>query len=356
MKAWILDKPGGTLELKDVATPGPERGSAVVAVQAVPLLSYLRAYVEGKLPYWYPSRPFTPGSNGIGVITAVGDGVYHLKPGQRVVISPFLRADENVASPEQILIGLTGISAGCAPMLDDWADGTLRELARLPASSLTPLDGFDDLQVGHAVALAKFLVPLGGLVRGRLAAGEALVVNGATGAFGSAAVLLGIALGASRVVAVGRNAEALAEVVATAGPRAVAVALTGDVDADAKALRKAAGGAADLAFDMVGQARDARSTLAALKSLGRGGRLVLMGSMTAELPVSYGELLLNNWEVIGHFMYQPPDIRRLLALVRMGALDLGVVKTTGFPLPQLDAAMDAASAMKGLECVFIDMT
>ena len=48
MKAWILNKPGGTLELKDVATPEPERGSAVVAVQAVPLLSYLRAYVEAR--------------------------------------------------------------------------------------------------------------------------------------------------------------------------------------------------------------------------------------------------------------------------------------------------------------------
>jgi hypothetical protein len=45
-------------------------------------------------------------------------------------------------------------------------------------------------------ALGKFAVPLGGLLRGRLRAGEILVANGATGYFGSAAMLLGLALGA----------------------------------------------------------------------------------------------------------------------------------------------------------------
>jgi alcohol dehydrogenase len=44
--------------------------------------------------------------------------------------------------------------------------------------------------------MARFIVPFGGLLRGRLAAGETLLVNGATGAFGTAAVLLGVAMGA----------------------------------------------------------------------------------------------------------------------------------------------------------------
>ncbi len=94
-------------------------------------------------------------------------------------------------------------------------------------------------------------------------------------------------MGAARVIAAGRNREALAAVAKAAGPRVAPVALAGDVAADAKAIREASGGGADIAFDMVGNAADPRSTLAALTSLKRGGRLVLMGSMTVDLPLPY---------------------------------------------------------------------
>ena len=79
--------------------------------------------------------------------------------------------------------------------------------------------------------------------------------------------------------------------------------LTGDVIADAAKLREACGGGAAIAFDMVGRAGDANATLAALKSLRRGGRLVLMGSMTTTLPLGYSDVVRNNWEIIGQFMY-----------------------------------------------------
>ena len=88
----------------------------------------------------------------------------------------------------------------------------------------------------------------------------------------------------------------------------------------AAALREAAGGGAHLAFDMVGQARDPNATLAALHSLRRGGRLVLMGSMATELPIPYGSVMLNNWEILGQFMYPASAYRRLLDLLRSGML------------------------------------
>jgi len=75
---------------------------------------------------------------------------------------------------------------------------------------------------------------------------------------------------------------------------------------DAAALREAAGGGAEIAFDMVGGAANPSSTLAALNSLWRGARLVLMGSMTVDLPVSYMQLMNNSLEIIGNFMH-PAD-------------------------------------------------
>lgn len=354
MKAWRLDTVGGALTLEDVPLPEVRPGTVLMRIQAVPLLSYLKSYVEGRLPTYNPPRgKFTPGTNGVGVIEAVGRDVWHLKPGQRVVLSPHFVAGENVADPAQILIGLTAFGAGTAAVQADWRDGSLAEYALAPVATLTPAEGVEAIDAPQLAALSRCIVPFGGLLRGRLTAGETLVVNGATGAYGTAAVLLAIAMGAARVVAAGRNAAALEAVARVGGPRVVPARLTGDVTADASALRAAAGGGAEMAFDMVGQAREANATLAALNSLRRGGRLVLMGSMTTPLPLSYSDVMRNNWEIIGQFMYPAGSYRRLLGLMRAGLLDISVIRPRCFPLAALPQAMAAAEAAGNLECVVI---
>jgi alcohol dehydrogenase len=280
----------------------------------------------------------------------VGPGVFRLGPGQRVVVSPHLVSHENVDDPAQILIALTS-APDSAPMLAEWPHGTLADYALVPAEAVTPLAGLEALDSIELAALSRFIVPYGGLLRGRLAAGETLVVNGATGAFGAAAVLLGVAMGAAGIVAVGRDATALAEVANVAGARVMTVALSGDVAVDAEAIREASGGGAHIAFDMVGGAADPRSTLAALTSLRRAGRLVLMGSMTVDLPIPYTTAMLNDWEILGQFMYSAGAYRRLVALVRSGLLDPRKVRPRVFALTDLPAAMEAAASAGSLEIV-----
>ena len=203
MKAWRLTAPGAAPTLDDIARPEVRAGAVLVRMQAAPMLSYLRDYCAGRLPYRYPPGPFTLGTNGVGVVEAVGEGVYHLVAGQRAVLSPFLTADEGTDAPARILMGLTGMTEDSGPMLDTWRDGTLSQYVLAPASTLTALVGLDALDAERLATLGKFIVPLGGLLRGRLAVEETLIVNGATGYFGSAGVLLGVALGASRVIAAG---------------------------------------------------------------------------------------------------------------------------------------------------------
>ncbi len=178
------------------------------------------------------------------------------------------------------------------------------------------------------------------------------MVNGATGAYGTAAVLLGVAMGAAQVIAAGRNQDALEA--RAAGPRVSTVSLTGDVQKDASALREAAGGGAHMAFDRVGQARDPKATLAALHSLRRGGRLVLMGSMTIDLPVPYTTMMLNNWEIMGQFMYPAAAYRRLLDLLRSGLLDISSIRPRVYPLAALPEAMEAAASAGSLECIVME--
>jgi alcohol dehydrogenase len=276
-----------------------------------------------------------------------------------VVLSPHHVVDERVPEPAQLLVGLTaigsarfgGLSEPTLALQRAWPDGVFAELAQLPAACATPAGRNRRHLDSRLAAIAKFLVPYGGLLRGGLAAGQTVVVNGATGYFGSAGVVLAAALGAARVVAAGRDRETLEKVVAPAGPRAASVALTGDAETDARALRDAAGGGADVALDLVGRAQSATSTLATLRSLRRGGRLVVMGSVAEPLPVSVGELLANEWTIAGAFMYPREAPSRLLGLVGAKLLDLGVCRVREFPLADLDAAMTAAAAMRGLDFV-----
>jgi alcohol dehydrogenase len=162
-----------------------------------------------------------------------------------------------VEEPAQILIGLTSMGPGSAPLQGDWPDGTLAEFALAPVSTVTPVEGLNGIATAQIALLNRAIVPYGGLKRGRLAAGETLIVNGATGAYGTAAVLLSLAMGAARIAAAGRNAAALEALVKVAGHRVAAVQLTGDVTADAAKLRDACGGGAEIAFDMVGRGGDA---------------------------------------------------------------------------------------------------
>jgi len=354
MKAWMLDEPGTPLALRDVAQPAPRRNAVVVRMEAVPLLSYTRAHVEGKLPYAYPPGPFTPGTNGVGRVEAVGEGVVSFHVGQRVAVNPYWIANETVREPAQVLIALTGLGGDSGPMLAEFPHGTLREVAEFPASTLIPLDGLDDLPAERLAILGKFAVPFGGLRRGRLAAGETVIVNGATGYFGSAAVLAALAMGASRAVALGRRAQPLQPLVELGRGRVVPIVLSGDAAHDVTAIRAAAaGGGANLAFDMVGNATDANATLATLRSLRRGGRLVLMGSMLVDLPIPYSEMLLNNWELIGNFMYTPSDYLALVALAASRQLPLASVELKTFSFAALEAAIDEAGRMSGLQCTVV---
>ena len=354
MKAWRLDRMGGALKLEDVPVPEVRPGSVLVRVEASSLMSYIKDYVEGRLPFYLtPSVPFTPGGNGVGIVEAVGRDIWSVKPGQRVVLSSHFISAEKVADPTQVLIGVTSVDAKSTAMQADWPNGTLAEYALFPAAAVTPADALDEIDSAQLAVISRCTIPYGGLSRGRLGAGETLVVTGASGAYGGAAALVALAMGAGRVIAAGRNIEALDALVSAGGARIRSVALTGDVPADTAALRAAADGGAHMAFDMVGQARDPNATLAALGALRRGGRLVLMGSMTEPLPVSYMQLMANDLEIIGQFMYPADANRRLLELLRVGRLDLVPIVPKVFPLADLPEAMEAAAKARSLECVIV---
>src|SRR4030088_2271966 len=67
----------------------------------------------------------------------------------------------------------------------------------------------------------------------------------------------------------------------------------------------------------------------------RRGRLVLMGSMTTDLPIPNTALMLNNWEIIGQFMYPASAYRRVAGLLRSRLLHISVIGARVYPLAAL---------------------
>lgn len=349
-KAWRLHA-HNDLRFEDVATPIPAPDGVVVRVETGMVLSYMGKVLSGSVPYNLPPMPFVPGTNAIARVISAGDHVTNVREGDRVFLSPHLRGD--VPNPElpQILIGLTAMAATPAALALQarWRDGVFAEIAHWPAACVTPLPGLEDKPATELIGLAKLIVPFGGLQRSGLRGGDTIIVNGATGYFGSGAVMLAIAMGAGRVVAVGRKIEALEQLRAIFGPRVAVAAVTGDAAKDLGIIRNAAHGSADVALDLLGSAKSTSTTLSTLRVLKRGGRLVIMGSAEVPLEISFREMLANDWEIVGQFMYERHAPGQLAELAASGLLDLGKIKVQTFKLEALASAIEAASLMQGLD-------
>ena len=349
-KAWRLHA-HDDLRLDEVETPPPAPDGVLIRIEAAMVLSYMGRVLTGAVPYSLPPMPFVPGTNAIGRVIATGETVTHVRPGERVFLSPHLRGDVPDSDPPQILIGLTATvpTPASLAMQARWRDGAFAEIAHWPAACVTPLFNMDDKPATELIGLAKLIVPFGGLQRTGFRGGETILINGATGYFGSGAVMLAASMGAGRVVAIGRKREALENLRDMFGHRVIPAEVAGDAEKDLAVIRKAAGGRADVALDLLGAAKSTSTTLSCLRALKRGGRMVLMGSAEVPLELSFREMLANDWEVVGQFMYARHAPAQLAQLAAEGLLDLKKIVVSTYKLADFKRAIEAAALMQGLD-------
>ena len=345
------------MSVEEQVTPQADPGSAVVRVLAAGVLTYGGNVYSGRKPYPYPT-PFVPGSSAVGRVAAVGSDATKLKAGQLVFFDCYIHGRDDPTS-----LILSGVSSGFTPgshllMETAWRDGTYAEYAKLPLENCfamdetkllgSPADGGFGYTVEDLVYLLTMSVPFGGLRDVDLRAGEKVIITPATGAFGSAAVVAALAMGA-RIVAMGRNAEVLEQVKALRPARIQIVRNTGDVAADTKELTK--DGPADVFLDISpGKAFKSTHFQSCIKALRRGGRASFM-SVYEDLPLPIGTIMFNDLTVKGKWMYTKEDIRVMIHMAETGFLKLGKaggITTVGtFSLEKFDAAFDVAAKMVG---------
>lgn len=302
MKAAVLKTLGQPLVVETVPDPVLGTGEVIVDVVAAGMLAYARDVFSGKRQYLL-ELPIVPGSGGIGRVRAIGPDATRLAVGDWVFVDPTVRGRDDAVAPDIILQGLTAGSEAALRLQRYYHDGAFAERVRVPTENAVPIGAIDPAEAGRWLGLGKLLVPYGGLLAGRLLAGETLLVNGATGAFGSAGVMAGIAMGAARIVATGRNAQMLADLERRFSGRVRTVKMRGHEEEDRRQIQHAAGGAIDVVLDLLPPEADPSWVRAAALAVRPYGRVVLMGGIRDDVALPYAWMMRYGIEVRGQWMY-----------------------------------------------------
>jgi len=350
MKAAILKSFGSPLLIADVPEPVIGTGEVIVDVVATRVLSYMNEVLDGTRNYAL-DLPIIPGPGGIGRVRATGPDATKLRIGDWVFCDPTVRSRDDAVAPDIALQGLTAAGPGGMRLQQHFRHGSWAEQMRLPTENVKPLGTIASEDAAQWCALGTLLVPYGGFLAANLQPGETVLVSGATGNFGSAAVSVALAMGAACVVAPGRNETILADLVRRFGARVKPVKLTGNEDDDREAMKRAAAGPIDCAFDIMPPSVTPAVVRAAAMTVRPYGRIVLMGGVGMAggpgLELPYPWIMRNCISIHGVWMYPPDAASRLIALVRAGLLRLDEYETTAFDLDHANDAVAHAAAHGG---------
>jgi len=299
--------PARDLVLEDVASPQPRKNEILLDVQAAGVNFPDTLIIEGKYQF-QPPLPFSPGGEAAGVVAAVGEKAGALKVGDRVM-------------------ALTG-----------W--GAFAEQVAVPFYNVLPIPASMDFTTAAAFGMTYGTSMHALRQRGQLQAGETLLVLGASGGVGLAAVEIGKAMGA-RVIAAASSAEKLA-VAKAAGADELIDYTQASLREEIKRLTGGQG--VDVIYDPVGGELFEQ----AVRGLAWNGRLLVVGFASGSIPQLAANLvLLKGAAVLGVFwgafaQRQPEDnaanFKQLFAWHAEGKLKPLVSQT--YPLAEAGSAIE----------------
>ena len=263
MKAVLCRQygPPDSLVIDDVPSPLPGPGEVVVTVKAASVNFPDVLIIQNKYQV-KPPLPFSPGSEFSGLVKVVGEGVTRFRPGDRV-------------------LAVTGY-------------GAFAEEAKADASRLVAIPTGMDFQTAAAFMLTYGTSDHALVDRGQLKAGETLLVLGAAGGVGIAAIEIGKAIGA-RVIACASNDEKLAVCRAHGADDTIDYV---HEDLRERIKQITGGRGVDVVYDAVGGSY----TEPALRSTAWRGRLLVVGFAAGEIPkIPINLTLLKGCSIVGVF-------------------------------------------------------
>ena len=305
MRAALIETPGWPAVPGERPEPTRGEGEVLVAVSAAPIVPLDRLCASGTSYFGVPSTPYVPGVQGVGLV---------------------LEGSAGLAKGTPVWFATT---AGMQP-----GDGSMRAVAAVPESDVVALAPGADPVLVAALGLSAVAAWMALTFRGGLAAGERVLVLGAGGVVGQAAVQLARSAGAGRIVAAARGERSRERALALGADVAVPLGDTDDVARLADRMR--VDGPVDLVVDPLFGAPAA----AALRVLRPHGRLVNLGSSAAETaPIDSSTLRSRSLRVLGYTNNELTPAQRAGALAHVvSEVRAGRLTTAHEPVPLVDVA------------------
>jgi len=329
MRAALFHEFGGpeVVRIEEVERPSPGPGEVLVRVVAAGM-NHLDLWVRRGLPI-ETTMPHIGGSDVAGVVDALGEGVTGVQPGDAVVVDPSLgcgRCEWCVRAEPSLCLRYR--------ILGEHTQGGFAEYVVVPAANLYALPAGFDFDRAAAAPLAFLTAWRGLITRGRLRAGESVLITGASGGVATAAVQIARLAGA-RVFAVttSENIDRVRQLGADVVYDRAAV------DYSREVWRDTGKRGVDLIFDSVGEATWSGN----VRAVARAGRIGVYGATTG--PKGDTDLRQVFWkqiEIIGTTMSNPTEFRTVMDLVVSGAL--APVIDVVWPLEQARAAHERLEA------------
>lgn len=332
-----------------IPTIGPQE--VLVRVRTCGVVPNLKN-VTHYYPEWFPMLPLpelpaTFGLDPAGEIAAVGSDVQELVPGQRVYVNPARGCGSCVSCADGLPVqcnsfafaGYFGSSQSAQRVQQRYPAGGLAEYLVAPVYSIVPLD--DAVTFETASHFGYLGTSYAALRQGQAGPDTTVLVNGASGTLGVGAVLLALAMGVRKVLAVARDKDRLDRVKALC-PNRIAIHSVQDGPCTEWALKQTGGRGADLVIEALPTDAPSSATFDAFNAARRGGRIVNIGGGNQPLGLFPVWFQATQTTVSGSVWFTSSQARDLSAMIAAGTLDVSQFEYQRFGLDSVNDAVDAA--------------
>ena len=327
MRALAVCKSGApvapnVVELEGLPCPEPGFGEVRIRTEAA-ALNHLDIWVGMGIPGVDRPYPRTTGSDGVGIVDALGEGVDEEWLGKRVILNAA------IAAPQEGIVGQR--PAGEAfHLIGEQFSGCLAEFFVAPVDNVLPIGDVDPL-LGAAFGLVHLTAWRMLFTKANLHPGQSVLVPGIGG--GVALASLGIARHFGCQVIVTSRSEAKLEQAKDLGADYGILDVGEDFSREVRAATSGRG--VDVCVESIGQAVHN----SCLRSLARGGMLVTCGCTSGPVgETDFARIFWNQLSIVGSTMGNMEEFRSVVALLCDGALE-----------PEIDAVYQVSEAQAAFE-------
>jgi alcohol dehydrogenase len=352
MRSARLHKGGEPLHIDTVEKPKPRARDVLIAVKACGIIPNMNAIFSGRLWNQLPPLPASVGLDAAGIVVELGSESTGVSIGERVYVNPWLscgecaycRAGEPLLCSAAAFQGYFGFFPHSIRQLQDYPYGGFSEFITASPQRLVRLP--PQVSFEQAARFGYLGTSFAALRCAQIGGGSALAINGVTGTLGVGATLLALALGATRILGLGRNREVMARVKALAPDRIDVLAL-GDAPI-ADWIRAQTGGlGVNALIDCSGRAAAAAHTADALGALKRGGVAVNIGALSEPLAIEPIRFMTARLTFRGSNWFTTGEGQLMADMAAAGVLDLSHLTTRAFALADVNAALAEVAKRPG---------